>query len=38
MEDFWENTWLDGGGKNHLSPKEYKGDYRKLTADGEGGG
>ena len=27
-----------GGGKNHLSPKEYKVDYRKLTADGEGGG
>ena len=26
-----------GGGKNHLSPKEYKVDYRKLTADGEGG-
>ena len=41
VEDFWENTWLDGdggGGKNHLSPKEYKVDYRKLTADGEGGG
>ena len=27
-----------GGGKNHFSPKEYKVDYRKLNADGEGGG
>ena len=29
MKDFWENTWLEGGhggggGKNQLSPKEYK--------------
>ena len=32
------STGTGGGGKNHLSPKEYKVDYRKLTADGEGGG
>ena len=26
-----------GGGNKNFSPKEYKVDYRKLTADGEGG-
>ena len=40
VEDFWENTWLDGdgGGGRIICRQKSKVDYRKLTADGEGGG
>ena len=38
MKDFWENTWLEGGrGRISCRLKSIKRDYRKLTADGEGG-
>ena len=41
MKEFWENTWLEGGhgGGERIScrQKSIKRDYRKLTADGEGG-
>ena len=40
MKDFWENTWLEGGhggGGISCRQKSIKRDYRKLTADGEGG-
>ena len=42
MKDFWENTWLEGGhggggGRISFRLKSIKRDYRKLTADGEGG-
>ena len=40
MKDFWENTWLEGGhggGRISCRQKSIKRDYRKLTADGEGG-
>ena len=40
MEDFWDNTCVEGkrrGGGISCHQKNIKGDYRILTADGEGG-
>ena len=42
MEGFWDNTWVEGerrGGESVVTKrvKRVKGDYRILTADGEGG-
>ena len=41
MEDFWDNTCVEGerrgGGRISCHQKSIKGDYRILTADGEGG-
>ena len=40
MEDFWDNTCVEGERRGRgisCHQKSIKGDYRILTADGEGG-